>query len=192
MTPDITPSAQGPYSEAIRALRARILKPIRQGTRKILFTSAWPQEGKTRTLLALGQSLGEFGLRALLVDGDLRTSSLSLRCGFPKPDRDWNFQVFCWKEIFFCPIGAHTLLPEDVIAHPRMRQWFVEKASHFDVILVDSPSLSRCSDGLLWAQLCQAALMVSKKSRFQGIPEGNFCEDLRDQGCQVLGVVLCR
>lgn len=175
----------------MRALRARILKPVRQGTKTILFTSAWPQEGKTRTVLALGQSLVEFGLKTLLVDGDLRTGGLSLRCGYPKPDLDWNLQILHGEGVAFCPIGARALLPEDVITHPKLRDWMLEQASFFDAILVDSPSLSLCSDALLWAQVCPATLMVSKKSRFQGIPEGNFCEDLRDQGSQVLGVVLC-
>ena len=76
-------NARSGMAEAIRSLRTGLQFATSDGLPKsLLVTSSKPAEGKTTTSIALAKSLASIGLNVLLIDADLRNSSIHhrIRC----------------------------------------------------------------------------------------------------------------
>ena len=67
----------GVFDEAMRSLRARLLKTLPPDARRILVTSPFGGEGTTMTALNLATAFTELGERVLLVEGDPRRSVIA-------------------------------------------------------------------------------------------------------------------
>ena len=73
----ITEDSPFEYTEAYKTLRTNFNFMAFNGeNRKILVTSAVPDEGKSSVVINLAISLAQIGKRVLVVDGDLRNPSL--------------------------------------------------------------------------------------------------------------------
>lgn len=163
---------------------------VQRGVKSYLVTSCWEGEGKSTVCINLAVALAEFGMRVLLWDGDLRQRSLTrlLSDGVDSPEL---LQPPSLPGVFLAP----ARLPDheraaDYLARAAYRETFRPHLAEFDVILVDSPPLSVCSDALLLGRLTDGALMVASATKFRGLPEGHFSEDLRESGIDILGVVI--
>ena len=66
------------YEEAIKTLRTNIQFSGRD-IKTIMFTSCFPNEGKSDTLIQLAKEIGKAGKRVLLVDADIRKSTFVRR-----------------------------------------------------------------------------------------------------------------
>ncbi|OBI89254.1 polysaccharide biosynthesis tyrosine autokinase [Mycobacterium sp. 1245805.9] len=60
------------FDDAVRGLRARLLRAMPPGTRRVLLTAPFGGEGTTTTALNLARAFAESGEEALLVEGDTR------------------------------------------------------------------------------------------------------------------------
>ena len=177
----------GFYAEKIRSLRASIMHKIGMGCKSILVTSCWKGEGKSSICLNLAIALGELGTRTLLLDCDLRNRGLSnMLATSPEPS---PFPIA--ETTFFMghAPGADTN-PADTLMNPTFQALVKSQLANFDFTLIDSPALSACNDALILGTWTSGALLVSQPGQFEGIPEGHFSEDLRDQGIEVIGVVI--
>ena len=67
----------GEFDEAMRSLRARLLKTLPPEARRVLVTSPFGGEGTTMTALNLATAFTELGERVLLVEGDPRRSVIA-------------------------------------------------------------------------------------------------------------------
>ena len=182
----------GHFAETMRSLRANIMQLLRKGRKSYLVTSCWEGEGKSTVCLNLAAALCEFGLRVLLVDGDLRQRSLTSLLLDKAPEAELSVQTTSWipglAVVGAVACGANKAA--DVLAQPGYEQTLRAFFADYQVILLDSPPLSACSDALLMGRWVDGALMVTSQQKFRGVPEGNFSEDLRDAGIEVLGVVV--
>lgn len=57
------------------------------------------------------------------------------------------------------------------------------------MVLIDGPPLAESGDAFALSRLVDGVLVVASGTRFRGVAEGNLCEDLRDFGARILGVV---
>src|SRR5947209_10459290 len=60
------------FDDSVRGLRARLLRAMEPGTRRVLLTAPFGGEGTTTTALNLARAFAESGEDALLVEGDTR------------------------------------------------------------------------------------------------------------------------
>jgi capsular exopolysaccharide synthesis family protein len=161
--------------EHYRRLRTKLMqqhgiKPFR----RLLVTSAQPQEGKTVTTLNLALSfamLPEF--RVLVVDGDLRRGTLgkwlnvSDRPGLSNlVERSATMNEVVLRSdqipVHFMVSGNATTPAAELLHSPRLGEIFQSIAEQFDLVLVDSPPVNLITDTQLLASNCDAILMVAR------------------------------
>jgi len=164
-------------TEQFRTLRARLYQ-MREKTslKRILVTSALPQEGKSFVSANLAQVLvRQHGRRVLLIDGDLRVARLHSALGttsspgladylLGESDEFSIMQRGCMDNLFFIPSGRTVAHPAELIANGRMKMLMQRVETLFDWIIVDSPPAVPVSDASQLANYCDGVLMVVRSN----------------------------
>lgn len=160
-------------NEQFRTLRSRLYQLRSMAPLKTLVvTSASPAEGKSFVAANLAHVLArQTGRRCLLMDGDLRRSTLAHYLGAPQSPGLTEFvrgnvpieQVVQHSSIpglYFVPAGDPVSDPAELVAAPKMREW-VERASQmFDWVIIDSPPAVTVSDASRLAEFADGVLLV--------------------------------
>ena len=166
-----------PGTEEFRTLRSRLYhlrekKPLR----KLLVTSALPQEGKSFTAANLAQVMvRQHGRRALLIDADLRgprlhqmlgtTSSPGLSDYLQGQNDEFSImQRGPLENLFFIPSGNAIKDPSELIGNGRLQQLLQRLEPLFDWIILDSPPAVPVSDASVLANACDGVLMVVRSN----------------------------
>jgi protein-tyrosine kinase len=136
-------------TEQFRTLRSRLYQ-MREKTslKRILVTSALPQEGKSFVSANLAQVLvRQHGRRVLLIDGDLRVARLHSALGttsspgladylLGESDEFSIMQRSSMDNLFFIPCGRTVAHPAELIANGRMKMLMQRVETLFDWIMV--------------------------------------------------------
>jgi len=173
----------GPFAEAIRALRSRLLLSTWDPATGagpglglgalpgvVLVTSASPGEGKTTVAINLALALGRLG-KVLLVDGDLRGAGAAARLGVPadapgladlvagKATEDACIRPLAGGVDLLCP-GRPPADPLDVLSAPRLAEVLRGLGQGYACVVLDGAELHATSDALLLARLSDAVVLV--------------------------------
>ena len=164
-------------TEQFRTLRSRLYQMReKMSLKKILITSALPQEGKSFVSANLAQVLvRQHGRRVLLIDGDLRVARLHSALGttsspgladylLGENDEFSVMQRGPMDNLFFIPCGRSVTHPAELIANGRMRMLLQRVEPLFDWIIVDSPPSVPVSDASQLANFCDGVLMVVRSN----------------------------
>ncbi len=199
-----------PAAEQFRRLRSRLLECRgTQPLKKLLISSAMPQEGKSFVAANLAVSLGQHrGSRVLLIDGDMRRYSMQNYFGMPHqpglPDflngkaKPWEIiqradkdTLAAWPRLSnLCVIaggGADEHVTE-LSADARFGELMEFAAPHFDWIVVDSSPVTLVSDAVNLARHCDGVLLVVRA----GVTKYQVAQTAQSelQATPLLGVVL--
>jgi len=160
------------YAEALRSLRTSLMLSRRETHPKvILVTSAQPDEGKSTTSLHLATSFGQLGGRVLIVDGDLRRSTLHKRLNLPNEQglSSMLSEMRTSAPLQFLPghgniwvltAGPVPPYPGDLLSSAQLDLLFTEWRNQFDFIVVDTPPLLPVADALLLASNADISLLI--------------------------------
>jgi protein-tyrosine kinase len=164
-------------TEQFRTLRSRLYQMREKSSlKKILITSALPQEGKSFVAANLAQVLvRQHGRRVLLVDGDLRVARLHVALGtasspgladylLGESDEFSIMQRGPMENLFFIPCGRTVAHPAELIANGRLKMLMQRVETLFDWIIVDSPPAVPVSDASQLANFCDGVLMVVRSN----------------------------
>ncbi len=162
-------------AERFRYLRTKILHPpAGPPLRRVLVTSAMPDEGKSLVCASLGISLAQ-GLdqHALLVDCDLRRSSLArlfavddekglvnyLRDGF---EVSRLIKKTGLRKLSLIPSGAKPLNPAELLDSAAVGNLFEELSSRYNdrFMLIDTPPLQAASETAVLAKHVDGIILV--------------------------------
>jgi capsular exopolysaccharide synthesis family protein len=168
-------SAKG--TEEYRTLRSRLYH-IREKMplKKLLVTSALPQEGKSFTSANLAQVVvRQHGRQALLIDADLRGPRLHQMLGAPqgpglaeyllgKADEVSVIQRGPMEGLFFIAAGESIEDPAEMVASGRLKILLQRVEPAFDWIIIDSPPAIPVSDASVLAKACDGVLMVVRSN----------------------------
>lgn len=196
-------SPHSPECEHFRALRTKLLEASeRQNMHAFVITSAGIGEGKTLTSLNLAWLLAQTdGVRALLIDADLRRPSTAQYLGM---ESEVGLSEVLTGEtkltqaiVKLQPSGLH-LLPggaprEDVaelLSGPRFGHLLDEARKHFDYIVIDAPPLGVFTDANLLINRADGALMVVRSGKTRYAVVDRLLEQLPRE--RMLGIVLNR
>jgi capsular exopolysaccharide synthesis family protein len=190
-------------TEEFRSLRSKLYQSRDAGPlRKVLVTSALPQEGKTFIAANLAYAIvRQRERRALLIDGDLRWSRLHSFLGtnlspgmteYLRGDADELsiIQRGPLENLYFIPGGRSASNAAELIQNGRFKVLMEHLAPLFDWIIVDSPPAIAMSDASLMAEFCDGVLMVVATGKTPFDVAQKTREQFRKP--RLLGVVLNR
>lgn len=189
------------YCEEYRSLRTHILhKGQRNDLKTIVVASVNPSEGKSVTSINLSWLLAQTdGVRALIIDSDLRMPSLADYMGI-ETDRglsDVLAGTATLKDsiIRLEPSGLH-LLPggearqdvAELISGPKFKEILREARDMFDYVIIDAPPLGIFTDATVLINHADGALLVLRANRTKYGALERILEPLPKD--RMLGVVL--
>jgi succinoglycan biosynthesis transport protein ExoP len=168
------------YAEAYLRLRTNLLKikTIEDSSCKtLLITSALQGEGKSTIISNLAYLLTQTGKRVILVEADLRHSSLHKIFELPnqlglsdyllgKADLDEIIQPTLYPGLSVITKGQSTTTTEPVnlLSSSRMQALLQELFFLRDLILIDTPSVLAVTDTSVIAPLVDGVLLVVKRA----------------------------
>jgi len=165
-------SPKSDFAEAIRTVRTAVaLSGLDDPHRVLLVTSTVPGEGKTTIAINLAVALGQLE-RVLLVDADLRRSSVAARLGLPADAPGLSNLVAGTADISACihtlegtnlhllPAGLAPPNPLEILSSQRFEKTLAELGQRYDRIVLDSAPAQAVSDALVLSRLCNAVVFV--------------------------------
>ena len=164
-------------TEQFRTLRSRFYAMReRLPLKTILVASALPNEGKSFVAANLAQVLArQEGRRVLLIDGDMRKSSLHTALGtnltpglgdylLGEFDELSAMQRGPMDNLFFMPSGRTVEHPAELIGNGRLGN-LIQRVGHlFEWIVIDSPPAVPVSDASQLSKFVDGVLMVVRSN----------------------------
>lgn len=189
-------------AEAYRTLRSSVLLGWGDSTRRILLTSAQPQEGKTTLSLNLACSLAQLGRNVLLIDADMRRPDCHRQLGVTQSPGLSEFlqgtaeaeQVVVDSKIAglsIVPSGKSVRAASDLLYSPRLQSLLEQAGERFEHVIIDSPPSLALSDARTIGRFVESiVLVVSDKTDRNALQRTKQSFD--DAGIGFLGFVMNR
>jgi succinoglycan biosynthesis transport protein ExoP len=160
-----------PYVEAIRAIKLTIDLNSQANTKMIGLTSCQPSEGKSTVAVAMATLIAQSGARVILVDCDLRHSSISRLLA---PDASAGFldvvagtadlADVVWvdptTQMEFLPVGASVSNATEILASRASKSLFDSLQVKYDYVIVDLAPLVANMDVRATAGVIDSYLLV--------------------------------
>ena len=189
------------HAERYRSLRTRVLHAgERRKMQTFVITSAGVMEGKTLTAINLSWLLAQTdGVKALLIDGDLRNPSAAEYLGLDAPtglSEVLAGEATLAEAIFRLePAGLH-ILPggsarddvAEILSGPRFLSLLKEVRRMFDYVIIDAPPLGIFTDAAVLINRADAALIVARAGKTRYAALERLLEPLPRE--RLLGVIL--
>ncbi len=167
----------------------------------LLVASAEPEAGRTSTAANLAVTLASDGARVILVDADLRKSSLhtvfgtSNKPGFanvlagtvPVEDALTPTKV---EGLLLLPAGPSPENPVRLLRSDALTEFVAQVGSLADFVVFDSPAGSTFPDAALLASTIKNVVIVHSAGRVPRGAEAEFRTRLDMVGAEILGVVM--
>lgn len=189
------------YEEAIKTLRTNIQFSGRD-IKTIMFTSCFPNEGKSDTLIQLAKEIGKAGKRVLLVDADIRKSTFVRRyrvrltvkglsqylSGQVEQTAIYYSTNFENMDMIFA--GPMAPNPSELLEEKAFDELLATARQIYDYVLIDTPPILSLTDAAIVAQKCDGAVLVVESGRVKYRDAQKAQEQLEKCGCSILGAVL--
>jgi capsular exopolysaccharide synthesis family protein len=164
-------------SEAFRGLRSSIMLSSADVQPKVIaVVSSVAGEGKSTVSSNIAVSFAQSGESVLLIDADLRRSSLHAQFGIPSSpyglstvltqdthgmsDRAMVTPVESLPNLTLMPAGPHPPNPAELLGSKRMQELIQEFSARYDRIVIDTPPVLSVSDSLALANIADAVVLV--------------------------------
>ncbi|HQB93120.1 MAG TPA: polysaccharide biosynthesis tyrosine autokinase [Smithellaceae bacterium] len=164
-------------AEAFRALRTSLhFSGISKENKIILVTSSFPQEGKSVISSNLSNVIAQTKARVLIIDCDLRRSSLHEKFGYGKTP---GLSEILTGDITFAKAvhstdtegldlitaGTNPPNPSELLGSEVMKQLIITQRKNYDFILIDAPPVMAVSDAPVLTSVCDLAVLVVEAGR---------------------------
>ena len=188
------------YQEAIKTLRTNI-QFAGMDVKTILFTSCYPNEGKSDITFQLSQEIGKLGKKVLLLDADIRKSILASRYGVGKQVQGLSNYLsgqasiaeiiyrtnYENMDIIFS--GSFAPNPSELLGQEAFGTLLGAVREHYDYIIVDPP-IGSIIDAAIVAKQCDGAVLVFESELVSSKEAARVKEQLLMTGCRLIGAVL--
>ena len=176
-SPLLTSIAPFAYAEAYKTLRTNLsFASITKQYKKLIITSAIPNEGKSTVAVNLAFTLAESDAKVLLIDCDLRNPTLR-RLLRVHPDYREGLTallagtasmedcIFKYPKMKCDVILAGTTPPNPVelLSSPQMQELLDKLSDHYDYIICDTPPVSVVTDAAALSRFCDGVILVVRQ-----------------------------
>lgn len=193
------------YTEAYKSLRTNLeFLSATDDCKTILVTSSVPNEGKSNVAINLAITLADSGKRVVLVDCDMRKSTISRYLHIPRDhmgltntltgkDRTQLANAMVnYKDlgIVVLPVGTLPPNPSELLATKAMENTFEALKQVYDYIIVDTPPVSVVTDAAVLCKYVDGALLVVRPgvTTIEGAQLSK--KNLEAVNARILGVVM--
>ncbi|MGD1865047.1 MAG: GumC family protein [Phormidesmis sp.] len=166
----------GSYERLLSRLRLVGTEESSIGPRMIVMTSTSSKEGKSISAYNVAIASARAGRRTLLIEADLRSGSKAEILGLGidpqsvlEPLRYYSGQVgnslqlvSQVENLYVCPSPGPQRQPAAIIESSEMQRFLKDARSRFDMVILDTPSLTRCDDALLLEEQTDGIVLVSR------------------------------
>jgi capsular exopolysaccharide synthesis family protein len=207
LVPESTPislrerNCQG--GEAYRTLGSVILFSSLDNPPKVLVvTSALPGEGKSTVSCNLATVLAQAGRRVLLLDADLRCSSIDRHLGISKvpglsnmfatePTECKHHQPIAkLPNLHVMAAGFRPAGPTEILSSAKMQQLIADWRKEYDHIIVDTPPILPFADALVLSARADGVILVTRSGVSRRKALSRAMDVLSRSNANVLGFVL--
>ncbi len=166
-------------NEAFRVLRTNFNFMAGHDSELVLFTSFYPNSGKTFVSANLAMSLALMGKRILMVDMDLRKAELSknlcdmrkgvtsLLNGDKETLKDCIIKSKIHENIDMLPSGVIPPNPAELLQSERMEQLMADLRGKYDYVFFDCTPLNLVADASIVGKYADLVLFVMREGQFQ-------------------------
>ena len=195
---------RSPITEAYNSLRGSLLYSTTSGLPRILaVSSAQAGEGKTTTSHAIASGFGRLGMRALLIDADLRRPAAHIGAGLP--NKRGLTDLLTSPDTLETAVsryeaGAFDLLssgppppsPTELLSSPRFAQLLEQAGEKYDVVVIDSPPVLGLADAPMISAIADGTVFVVEADRGRSGQLRSALRRLRTVEPVLLGAVLAK
>ncbi len=215
-------SSSSPIFEAYRMLRTNIQTEVfKEKMQKniLLLTSSGPEEGKSITISNLAVVMAQGKLRTLLIDADMRRSTIHKVFGFKnrgpglcdvlrgtvQPEAairtitdilmgdlgfDETLKVPGLDNLNILTAGSLPTTPAELLASREMAPLLENLRTKYDLILIDTPPVLAVADAVILAPLSDAVALVYRVGKTARSVVVRAKQQLVETGSKVKGVIL--
>ncbi len=187
--------------EAFKTLRTNFLFCDPE-IKTVLLTSSNISEGKTTISVGLAFSLAEMGKKVLLLDTDLRNSSIARR--FSAGHGSIGLSQYLSGQAKLEEVLLHTSQkgldvifagqfppnPVELLGSSSMKKLLAAMREEYDYVLLDSAPLGLVVDSAVTAAFCDGAIIILSAGQTRARTAIEVKEQLERSGCHILGTIL--
>lgn len=164
----------------------------------IALTSYSPGEGKSSVAEGLADAALRSGQHVLLVDGDLRSRTLSQTLGYGTAPGvtsmivgdETDAVVELGSGLFFLPAGPPSPNPVSLLYSRQTRQLLDEIRSRYSMVIIDAPAAAHLADASVWAALSDCVIVVARVGVTKRAQLAALGTELGPRPMPVIGVVV--
>lgn len=193
---------KSPISEQYRTIRTNIqFSSVDEEIRSIVVTSAGPGEGKSTTAANLAVVYAQQGKRVLLIDADLRKSTVHYTF---RVENIYGLTRVLMKQVSLveaaqpCDVEHLDILPSgpippnpaELLASKHMEELLNEAKEIYDIIILDTPPVLAVSDAQILSNRVDASVLVVSSGRTEQEAAKKAKDVLNAGKGKLIGVVL--
>jgi succinoglycan biosynthesis transport protein ExoP len=191
--------------EAINSLKFGLaLSDPDHPVKAIQVTSSVPEEGKTTLAIALARVMAASGQKVVLIDGDLRRSSIGKKLNMPEKHKGLSDLVLAGDEplaefllrdekgnVDVIPAGtAKYANATDIFSSHRMEEIVAMLKSIYDLIIIDTPPVMAVADARIIGRIVDKTLFVVRWDKTPRKVARAAVEQLHRAEVDIAGIVL--
>lgn len=193
------------YMEAVNSLRVSLqLSDPDKESRVLQVTSSVPEEGKSSLVLTLATAMVRSGSRVLVVDGDLRRSSIEKRLGLEREGPGLTDMVLSDGDELAACVAHHERTgidfmrtgdakfanATDIFSSRRMQRIVDRMRAEYDFVLFDTPPVMAVADARVIGGIVDGTLFVVRWDKTPKKVARAALALLHKGGTEVTGAVL--
>ncbi|MBR6535316.1 MAG: CpsD/CapB family tyrosine-protein kinase [Clostridia bacterium] len=188
--------------DSIKTLRTNIqFASISHEIKTLVMTSCIPNEGKSTISTFLALAMAEAGKKTLLVECDLRHTTLRKRMKIPRSNGMVNYlqgnvsleeaiSVTAYDNLYFLDAETRVPNPVELISSKPFTDMMDKLRDMFDIVVFDTPPIGTFIDAALFAAKSDATIVLVKPGVVEKRLFKKCIEQLEKANANIIGVIL--
>jgi len=194
--------ADSPRSERLRALRTELLllNEAKRSANVIAVVSPGAGEGRSQLSAELAIAFAQLGRRTLLVDADLRNPQQHVLFG-TNNDIGLSTSILRFEKPIYHPVtglpqmhlltaGPPPANPLELLSDGRFEKLITDWRNAYEFLVIDTPPVSKCADGLAVATLARRVLLLNRAQHTSYAGTRDLLRRLATTRSTIVGAVL--